>query len=326
VFASHDEENRASMVQLLGRGSKTPVRGTRDERIFAIAAAQRSRVARRQLLAAGIGAKTIDRLARAALLRRVHCGVFAVGPDVAIPLADETAALLSVRAGAALSHHTAAILWRLRGPDSGDGLIHVTVPGASVDDRAGVRVHRSTVLRAHDVGIRQGLPVTSPARALLDLAPIISTREAERAVAQMLIQRLGTLSHITELLRRVGRHAGRTTLQDIVAGYTTSTFTRSEAEERFLALMRRSGLPRPLVNARHLGYEIDFFWPGEGVAVEIDGFAFHSTRDRFENDRARDAKLRKAGILVLRVTWRQLEREPEAVIVDVAQALVPTPR
>ncbi len=314
------------MVQLLGRGSKTPIHGTRDERIFAIAGAQRSRVARRQLLAAGIGSNTIDRLARGALLRRVHCGVFAVGPDVAIPLADETAALLAVRAGAALSHHTAAILWRVRGPDSGDGLIHVTVPGASVEDPAGVRVHRSTVLRARDVAVRQGLPVTSPARALLDLAPIIPARELERALDQMLIQRLGTLGHITELLRRAGRHAGRATLQDIVAAHTTVTFTRSEAEERFLALMHRSGLPRPLVNVRRYGYEIDFLWPQQRVAVEIDGFAFHSTRDRFEDDHKRDGRLRKAGLLVIRISWRQLEREPEAVIADVAQALAPTAR
>jgi very-short-patch-repair endonuclease len=314
------------MVQLLGHDSKTPIRGARDERIFAIAAAQRSRVARHQLLAAGIGSNTIDRLARTALLRRVHCGVFAVGPDVAIPLADETAALLAVRRGAALSHHSAAILWRLRGPDSGDGLIHVTVPGASVDDRDGVRVHRSTVLRAGDVRMREGLSVTSPARTLLDLAPIIPTRETERALDQMLIQRLGTLGHINELLRRAGRHTGRAILQAIGAGYTTSTFTRSEAEERFLALVRRSGLPQPLVNARRLGHEIDFLWPNHGVAVEIDGFAFHSTRDRFEDDRARDRKLAKAGITVIRITWRQLEREPEAVLVDVAQALARTER
>ena len=195
------------MVQLLGRGSKTPISGARDERIFAIAAAQRNRVARRQLLAAGISSNTIDRLARTSLLRHVHCGVFAVGPGASIPLADETAALLAVRAGATLSHHT-----------------------------------------------------------------------------------------------------------------------RSVAEERFLSLIRDSGLPQPLVNVRRHGYEIDFFWPEERVAVEVDGFAYHRTRGRFEGDRSRDAALRKAGITVIRVTWRQLERDATAVLVDVAQALVRTAR
>ena len=107
------------------------ISGTRDERINAIAARQRARVARHQLAAAGIPQSTITRLVRSGRLRRQHSGVFAVGPDAPIPLADETAALLAVRSGAALSHHTAAILWGLRGPDSGDGFIHVTVPGAS---------------------------------------------------------------------------------------------------------------------------------------------------------------------------------------------------
>ncbi len=302
------------------------ITGTRDERILAIAEAQRGLVSRRQLAAAGIAQSTITRLARGTLLRRVHCGVFAVGPDVPIPLADETAALLAVRPGAALSHHTAAILWRMRAPGTGDGLIHVTVPGASVEDPDGVRVHRSTVLRARDVRLREGLPVASPARALLDLAPVMPTREVERALDQMLLQHLGTLGHVNELLRRAGRHVGRPILQDIIAAHTTSTFTRSEAEERFLALMRRSGLTQPRVNARRLGFEIDFLWPDHRVAVEIDGFAFHSTRDRFEADHKRDGELRKAGLSVIRISWRQLEREPEAVIADVAQALARSAR
>ncbi|MFZ1995729.1 MAG: DUF559 domain-containing protein, partial [Solirubrobacteraceae bacterium] len=161
---------------------------------------------------------------------------------------------------------------------------------------------------------------------LLDLTGALGIRETERALDRMLIERVGSLGQVQELLTRAGRHAGRAILQDIVTGYTTSTFTRSEAEERFLALMRRSGLPRPLVNVRRHGFEIDFLWTDQGVAVEIDGFAFHSTRDRFEGDRRRDARLRKAGILVIRITWRQLEREPEAVIADVAQALARTAR
>lgn len=311
---------------MLGHGSETPVSGSRDDRIFAIAAAQHGLVSRRQLLAAGIGTNTIDRLAGSAVLHRVHRGVFAVGPDIDIPLADETAALLAVRAGAALSHQTAARLWRMRRLAAGDALIHVTVPGASVGDPDGVLVHRSTILKPPDICVREALPVTSPARVLLDLVSVIGERETERALDRMLVERVGTLGQVRELLTRAGRHAGRALLQDIITAYTTSTFTRSEAEERFLALVRRGGLPQPLVNAKRLGYEIDFLWPEHSVAVEIDGFAFHSTRDRFEDDRQRDRRLRKAGISVIRITWRQLERQPEAVLVDVAQALAPTAR
>ncbi|MFZ1997684.1 MAG: type IV toxin-antitoxin system AbiEi family antitoxin domain-containing protein, partial [Solirubrobacteraceae bacterium] len=138
------------------------VDGTRDARIFGIAAVQRGLVSRRQLAAAGIAPSTITRLAASGWLRRTHRGVFAVGPDLCVPLADETAALLAVRPGAALSHHTAAILWRMRQPGAGDGLIHVTVPGASVEDMDGVRIHRSTVLAPRDISTREGRAVTSP--------------------------------------------------------------------------------------------------------------------------------------------------------------------
>lgn len=311
---------------MLGAGSEMLVSGTRDERIFAIAQLQRGLVSRRQLAAAGIAQSTITRLAHSGQLRRKHSGVFAVGPELDVPLADETAALLAVRAGGALSHHTAAIVWGLMRPGSGDGLIHVTVPGGSVDDPRGVRVHRSTVLSARDIRLHEDLPVTSPPRVLLDLTPLMSPRDMERAIDRMLIERAGSLGQIRELLARSGRHNGRRQLGAILDGYTTSTFTRSEAEERFLALVRRGGLPQPLVNARRLGLEIDFFWPDRGVAVEIDGFAFHSARGRFEDDHERDRKLRKAGITVIRFTWRQLDGHPEAVLVDAAQALARSAR
>ena len=142
----------------------------------------------------------------------------------------------------------------------------------------------------------------------------------------MLIQRLSSLGAVRELLRRAGHHSGRPILQDLVDAYTTTTFTRSEAEEVFLALINRGGLPKPLINAKRHGYEIDFLWPDHRVAVEIDGFAFHRTRDRFEDDRRRDQRLRKVGITVIRVSWRQLQHEPEAVLVDVATALARTAR
>jgi very-short-patch-repair endonuclease len=70
------------------------------------------------------------------------------------------------------------------------------------------------------------------------------------------------------------------------------------------------------------GYEVDFVWPNERLIVEVDGFAFHSTRAAFERDRARDRTLHAAGYVVLRVTWRQLVRGPEMVVAELAAALV----
>jgi very-short-patch-repair endonuclease len=98
-------------------------------------------------------------------------------------------------------------------------------------------------------------------------------------------------------------------------------FTRSEAERRLLELIRDARLPEPDANARVVAYEVDFLWREPKLIVEVDGYAFHSTRAAFERDRRRDGELQAAGYRVLRVTWRQLEDEPEALIAALARTL-----
>jgi very-short-patch-repair endonuclease len=97
--------------------------------------------------------------------------------------------------------------------------------------------------------------------------------------------------------------------------------TRSEAEERVLALIRAARLPEPVVNARLAGYEIDFFWPSERFALEVDGFRFHSARGAFERDRRKDNDLRRAKVTTMRTTWWQVAEESYALIADIARGL-----
>lgn len=298
------------------------VGGSLEERITAIARRQRGLVSRGQLLCAGLDSSAIGWLLAMRRLLPVHRGVYAVGHDAPNELGAETAALLAVRDGGLLSHHTAAILWNLTAPDPvTDGVIHVTVHGSPGGKPDGVLVHRSKLLTTRDLRVRHGLPITSPARVLLDRAPAATPRELERMLDQGLVGRVMRLSDVTELLRRCGRHRGRARLQAVLDQHTTTTFTRSEAEERFRALVREAQLPQPLINVRRHGYEIDFLWPAQGVAVEIDGFAFHRTPRRFERDHRKDAVLRDAAIAVTRITWRQLQDEPLAVIARLAADL-----
>lgn len=98
--------------------------------------------------------------------------------------------------------------------------------------------------------------------------------------------------------------------------------TRSEAEERFLALVRRAKVAAPVLNVAIAGFKVDFLWRAEKLVVEVDGRAFHTSHRRFESDRSRDAVLVAAGMRVMRVTWNQIVREPEALVARVAQALV----
>jgi very-short-patch-repair endonuclease len=101
----------------------------------------------------------------------------------------------------------------------------------------------------------------------------------------------------------------------------TTTMTRSEAEEMFLALVREAELPSPEVNARVARYEVDFCWRAERVVVEIDGYAFHSSRAALERDHRRDTELQQMGFIVIRISWRELREQRLRVVARVAGAL-----
>jgi very-short-patch-repair endonuclease len=307
---------------VLGAREELAVSGPRDERIAQIAGVQRGRVATRQLRAAGISASTISRLVASSRLFPVHRGVVVVGHTAPTPLGDETAALLAVGDPALLSHFSAAALWGLIAPNAGDGVIHIVSPNDHRISLEGVRIHRSRILERHDVRIRAGLPVLSPARALLDIAATGTDRELELAFDRGIVDRVLRAADVAEVLTRAGGHQGRGRLAAVLERQTNgTTMTRSEAEERVLALIRAARLPEPVVNARLAGYEIDFFWPSERFALEVDGFRFHSARGAFERDRRKDNDLRRAKVTTMRTTWWQVAEESYALIADIARGL-----
>jgi hypothetical protein len=104
-------------------------------------------------------------------------------------------------------------------------------------------------------------------------------------------------------------------------GAAGSALTRSELEDAFVALCDRAGLPRPRVNIRIEGIEVDFHWPAARLAVEVDGFRYHGTRRAFERDRARDAVLAAAGWRTLRFSYVQIVDRPRDVVRAVAMSL-----
>jgi very-short-patch-repair endonuclease len=308
-------------VKILGARSELRVSGSRTQRIEMIASAQRGRVSQGQLIEAGIPRDAIRRRVSSGYLLRLHRGVYAVGHRSEIVLGAETAALLACRDGAVLSHHSAAALWGMSPAGTGDGLVHITVLGTGKAQIGGAKLHRTRLLDAQDVRIHERLPVTSPARTLLDIAELITPRELERALDEALITHVVRPAQILELLARATGRAGRPRLRALLARQTGTTRTRSEAEERFLALIRSAQLPEPEVNARVHGYEVDFLWRAERLVVEIDGFSFHSSRAAFERDRQRDARLQAASLRTMRITWFQMENECYAVIARLALTL-----
>jgi very-short-patch-repair endonuclease len=276
-------------------------------------------VGRDQLVAAGITPKMIDNRVNARWLRPMYRGVYAVG-SIQSDDAPALAAVLACGDGAVLSHRSAGALWRpVRHVPSGP--VDVTVPSPRCPARAGIRIHRVQALRPDEVTRLRRIAVTTPARTLLDLATQLPVRELEQALAQAERRYAGTQRRLLALVARYPARAGTPKLRELLGGSRQPSLTRSEAEERFLALVRRAQLPAPEVNVALFGYELDFLWRQDRLAVEIDGYAFHGDREAFEADRHRDADLAARGIQVMRVTWRQVTEEPEATLVLLAHAL-----
>jgi very-short-patch-repair endonuclease len=230
------------------------------------------------------------------------------------------AAALACGAGCAVSHRSAARVWRLL-PANDDAEIDVTVPATSRRSRPGLRIHRSAGLLPQDVRHLRGLPVTAPWRTLVDLAGVAQPRELELATHEAVARRLVNPRRLAADLDRYRGRRGLGGLKDLLESDEPRTLTRSQAEERFLALVRAGDLPAPEVNVRIHGYEVDFFWREQGLVVEIDGFQFHSSRAAFERDRRRDAELQSHGLRVLRITWRRLVDAPYATLTYLVRVL-----
>jgi very-short-patch-repair endonuclease len=214
---------------------------------------------------------------------------------------------------AVLSHRSAGAIWELT--RSSGGRLEVTTLRGSRSTRT-IRVHQSATLEpAIDVSPQpDGLPVTSVARTLLDLASVLTAHQIERACHRAQFLRLLDAAAIDGVLSRSGRGCPRglrTALATLAI--RDPDITRSDLEELMLALVARHGLSRPIVNTAVLGYEIDFFWPDHKLVVETDGAAAHLTAVAFENDRRRDAALQVAGYRAVRFSRRQLIHEPETV-------------
>ncbi len=308
------------MVQVLGARSVVSISGTRDERIAAVAALQRGRIARRQLNAIGVGPASVAWLVTKGRLFPSLRGVFVVGHDGAVEYGMETEALLSVRTGAALSHWSAAALLGLWTP--GPREIEVVVDTSESASNPGVIVHRSKILESTDVWIRSALRVTSPSRTLLDIAVSAPDRQLEVAFDRGISEHIVKPSHVRDLLDRSGRHHGRARLTALLEQERgASTMTRSEAEEAMLALCRQAGLPEPQVNAKFGAWELDFYWPEARFVVEVDSYRYHSSRYRFERDRRKDNALRRADIEVMRIVRREVADRSHGLVADIARAL-----
>lgn len=293
-----------------------------EQTIFEAARGQHGIVARPQLIHAGLSPKVIKACVRSRRLRPVFRGVYQVSSALS-PEARDLAAVLACGRGACLSHESAAGRgWKIIPAQGPEAPVDVMISAdRNAGNRTGIRVHRVRRHPSRDVTVLDGIPITTPARTLFDLAGVLGARALEQALATAERMELLRAADLTSLLDHHPRHPGAPVLRVLVSTESELAFTRSEAEERLLAVIDRAELPRPALNAQVAGYQVDFLFRPQKVVVEVDGFAFHASKSMFERDRSRDGDLQSHGFRILRVTWNQLSKKPEVVLARLARTL-----
>jgi len=275
-----------------------------DEAVAALAARQHGVVSRAQLLALGLTKDAIRRRVERRRLHPVRACVYAVGHTALTVDSRRMAAVLACGRGALLSHRAAGALQALL---SSSPPFDVTVPGGGARSRGGLVVHRSRQIGDEERDAVRGIPVTSVARTIVDLAEVLDDKRLAGAVKEAEIQRVFDLRAIDRTRSRVAGRKGRHRLDRVLAGHRPDPhFTRSWAERRFLELCDRHGLPVPSMNTWVASHEVDAYWADVRLAVELDGAETHLTRAAFEQDRKRDRELAAHDIQVARATRADL--------------------
>jgi hypothetical protein len=295
-----------------------PVTSHRRRGLADLATRQFGAVSRRELLALGFSSSAIGDLVRDGILHRKAHGVYSVGHphltregwwSVAVRVGGEHT-VLSHRAGTALRG-------LLRAVDTTD-IIVAKQRGRRLPH---IRSHRVT-LDPVDCGEVHGLPVTSLARTMLDLAASEPRRLVE-ALEQAVILEVYDHQDMLDVLERYRGHRGAARLRAAIAAVPDDpALFRSRAERKARDLIVAAGLPAPVVNAWHVlgasgGYELDLFWPGLGRNVEIDG-PRHDLPWQQATDRRRDAALRRGGVEVQRQRVEVLDHAPVLFVAEVA--------
>ena len=289
-----------------------------DREIATLARAQHGVVAQRQLAALGLSPRAVSHRAAAGRLHRIHHGVYAVGHVLLTRHGRWMAAVLACGPGSGLCDDDAAALWGIRRSDA--ARIDVVVPTPGGRSRPGLTIHRRSLL-AGELVTEDGIPVTSPARTLLDLAATLKTDALRRALDRTEILELTDYPTLDAIARAHPNHRGAGLLRAALATYLAGTMTRSDLEDLFLSICRRHGLPRPRVNHDLAGTEVDFLFVEERVIVEIDSWRYHKARRAFDQDRARDALHLTLGYRTIRFTDRQLDSDPTGVAATLQAAL-----
>jgi hypothetical protein len=262
----------------------------------------------------------VSRAVQGGRLHRVYRGVYAVGHVDLSQRGECLAAVLAVGPGALLSYRSAGWLWGIWRGSPRPFEVTAFVPRHHPAPSALVR-HRARNLVDEDRAVVDGVPVTSIARTLLDLAWKLYGDQLKRVLARVEELGLLDLDAIQAVIERNRGHHGANRLRRALAIYQPPIWARSEFERRFVERLVAAGLPRPATGWNEVGREIDVYWPERRFGVELDAFETHGTRNAFETDHERELDFALAEIETIRVSEQQFRREPDQIATNVATLL-----
>lgn len=271
----------------------------------------------------GVTPNTAARLVRSGEWQRLHEGVFIGATTPLSPEVRVTAALAAVPS-AAIGLRTAA--W-VHGLSDGFSVLDLVVSVGGRTRLRGATIHQSA-LPDDDVVCRRGWRTTSLERTLIDLGKVESAGNLQRLMEDAVLTRRTTLSRIEAVFaaRAACGRSGIARTRQVLEALDRSAPTGSVLEDRFLRMVRETGLPMPILQARFDWLDcgrarVDFWFPVARLIVELDGRRFHLRCAQFERDRRRDLLAAARGIRTIRLTHHQLTAERDEVVAALRAAL-----
>ncbi|MGH9038257.1 MAG: type IV toxin-antitoxin system AbiEi family antitoxin domain-containing protein, partial [Acidimicrobiia bacterium] len=293
-----------------------------------LAARQYSNFTARQAAACGYHPSTLHDHVKQGLIMVMHPGVYSWAGSPQSWERSLMAALLAAGPGAAASHRSGGRVWEIT--DGRDDTVEITVPRSRSPRLHGVVVHRSRDLVPDHSILHHRIPVTKPARTIVDLGAVLAPDRVEDALDRALTRQLISIAGVEWMLNEVSRQGRRGA--GVAAGILDErALGRAPAdgqlEPRMARLLRNAKLPPAVYhhvirdgNGCFLA-EVDFAYPALKLAIEVDGFEVHGTPRAMGRDFIRQNGLVPHRWLVLRFTWRQVVRQPEYVAASIGASL-----
>jgi hypothetical protein len=278
----------------------------RERSVRELAGRQAGHLDRRQLLSLGFSDGAIKARVRNGTLVTRHRGVYAIAPARTDPPALAYAAVLAGGPDAVASHTSAGWLWGF--------ITHWQLPpqiSLPIGDRRPrhIRTHRCPSLQPRDITRQHGVPTTTRARTLLDLAPSLTHAQLTRLVHDERREGRVRQPALADIVARNPLHPGTKLLRPFADDPTNPT--NSDFEDAFRAFITKYDLPTPEINIDLARKQADVYFPHHGLIVELDGWGFHNTREAFEEDRERDAENLRHGRSTIRITRERFDTTPD---------------